>query len=151
MIQWLLKPDLSDLEAVAERLEDADYYAVYSDDEDMLGVGVVERLYAYENDDDSNNILVVMVYESASLAKLAYDEAKLNADMEKKEIQLEIKSIKTILKEYSDELKSDEIDEYEDELKELEEELEEYKDYVIGKSGKTVWYGTKQAIEDSKG
>ena len=145
------KPALKDLEEVAETLEDADYYASYSDDEDYLGIGMVERLYAYDKDDDSDNTLVIIVYESAKLAKIAYKEAKLNLEMEEKELKLEIKKIETILKEYSGELKSAEIDAYEDELKDLEEELELYKEYVVGISGKTVWYGTKEAIKDSKG
>ena len=52
---------------------------------------------------------------------------------------------------YEDELKSDEIDEIEDEIKELEEELEDYEEkYVYGIKGKIVWYGTADAVEDSK-
>ena len=145
------KPALKDLEEVAETLEDADYYASYSDDEDYLSIGVVERLYAYEEDDDRENTIVIIVYESSKLAKIAYKEAKLNLKNEEKALKLQIKEIETILKEYSGELKSAEIDSYEDELKELEEELELYKDYVVGISGKTVWYGTKEAVAATKG
>ena len=32
-----------------------------------------------------------------------------------------------------------------------EEDIEELEEYVIGKSGSTVWVGTKDAIKDSKG
>ena len=67
-------------------------------------------------------------------------------------LELEIKSVKHILAKYEKDLKSDEIKGYEDDLKDLEKELEEYKEeYVIGRSGKYVWYGTVDAIKDSKG
>ena len=142
------RPYLKDLEEAAENLEDADYFATYTDDEDNLGVGVVERLSAYDDDD---NYLYVIVYASNKLASLSYEELKAELEAEKESTKREIERIKHILKKFDGELKSDEIDEYEDELKDLEEELEEYKNFVIGKSGKTVWYGTKDAIKDSKG
>ena len=142
------KPNIDDLEAAKANLEDADYSATYTDDEDYLGVGEVERLTASDDDD---NILYVVVYASNKLANLTYEELKANLEAEKESTKREIERIKHILKKFDDELKSAEIDKYEDELKDLEEELEEYKNFVIGKSGKTVWYGTKDAIKDSKG
>jgi hypothetical protein len=37
-------------------------------------------------------------------------------------------------------------------IEECKEEIDDIKkEYVIGKSGKTVWYGTADAIKDSKG
>ena len=143
------RPLLKDLEKAADNLEDEDYHASYTDDEDRLGVGMVERLTA--SSEDGDDYLYVVVFETSKLASIAYDEAKLNLEHEKETLKLEIKRIKHILKKFDSDLKSDEIDEYEDELKELEEELEEYKNFVIGKSGKTVWYGTKDAIKDSRG
>ena len=56
-----------------------------------------------------------------------------------------------MLSKYDDELTGEEEDYIKEQIKELEKELEEYDDYVIGRSGKTVWYGTKAAIEASKG
>lgn len=144
------KPEL-DLETAKENLEDADYSVTYTDDEDKLSVNVVERLTASEKD-DSDNYLSVTVYADAKSAKIAYQEMKDYLDYSMAQQKLAIKEIENLLKNYEDDLESDEIDEYEDELKELKKELEEMKDeYVIGKSGKTVWYGTKEAIEKSKG
>ena len=140
------KPNL-DLEDAAEVLEDEDYTVSYSDDEDELGVGVVERLSAY-NDDD---YLYVVVYGDAKSASIAYKSAKASMDSEIKSIKLQIQSIENMLDKYDGDLESDEIDAYEDELKELEKELEEYDEVVIGKKGCTIWMGTKTAIEDSKG
>ena len=67
-------------------------------------------------------------------------------------MELYIESLEHQLKKYEDDLDSDEINEIEDEIKELNKALEKVEDeYVIGRSGKTVWAGTKDAIEDSKG
>ena len=140
------KPEL-DLEDAKDNLEDADYSVSYEDDEDLLGPGVAEQLYAYDDD----NFLRVTVYEDSKSASLAYDEIKMELDHEKESIKLTIKSIEHVLDKYEDDLEDEEIDELEDMLEEYQDELEEYEDYVIGKSGKTVWAGTKDAIEDSKG
>ena len=142
------KPEL-DLEDAADNLEDADYYVSYTDDEDNLSVGMEESLSA--SSDDGDDGLYIVKYADAKSASIAYDEAKMEIDNAKEEIKLSIKKYENILKKYEDDLDSDEIDYYEDLIKDLEDELEEYDEYVIGKSGKTVWYGTKDAIEDSKG
>jgi len=141
------KPELY-LEEAKDNLEDADYEVSHVDDEDMLSPAVKESLSAHDDD----NYLYIVVFNDTKSAKLAYKEFKLESDQEIEALELEIKSIKHYLKKYEDDLDSDVIDEYEDELKDLEKELEEEKDeFVVGRSGKTVWYGTKDAIKDSKG
>ena len=141
------KPEM-DLEKAAENLEDEDYIAVYSDDEDDLGAGIEERLYA-SNEDDS---LTVIVYKDSKSAKLAYKAQKLSYDVQIDYYNIQIDTIENMLKQYEDDLDNDDIEEYEEELDELKEELEELKkNSVIGKSGNTVWYGTKAAVKDSKG
>ena len=140
------KPEL-DLEQAAENLEDADYSVSYVDDEDELSAGVVERLSAY-NDDD---YLTVTVYGDSKSASIAYKTLKSSFEYYVKEMKLEIQRLENVLNKYDKDLDSDEIDELEDEIKELEKELEELEDIVIGKKGKTVWSGTKAAVEDSKG
>lgn len=151
-----------DLEKAADNLEDADYNVSYSDDEDELSVGIVERLYA----SDEDNFLMVIVFDNAKTAKLYYNNTKLSLNQQIEEIKSEIEYNKSqikyyehILKQYDDDLSNSEadryeeyIDEYEEEIEDMMEELEELKkEYVLGISGKTVWYGTKQAIKDAKG
>lgn len=139
------KPKLN-LEKAEEALKDEDYYVSFSDDVDETSIE--QYLYATKDDDS----LVVIKFEKASTAKLAYQEKKLEMDYKIDSLELEIKSVKHILAKYEKDLKSDEIKGYEDDLKDLEKELEEYKEeYVIGRSGKYVWYGTVDAIKDSKG
>lgn len=137
-------PEL-DLEDAKENLEDEDYYVSYNEDGDP---GIEEYLYA-SNDDD---FICVYICESRKMAKLMYQEFKLQLEYSIQRTELEIKSVKHILKKFEDDMSDDEIDDYEDQLDELEEQLELYKkEYVLGKRGKTVWYGTKTAVEDSKG
>ena len=139
------KPKLN-LEKAEEALKDEDYYVSFSDDVDETSI---EQYLRAIKDGDS---LVVIKFEKASTAKLAYQEKKLEMDYKIDSLELEIKSVKHILAKYEKDLKSDEIKGYEDDLKDLEKELEEYKEeYVIGRSGKYVWYGTVDAIKDSKG
>ncbi len=139
------RPKLN-LEKAEEALKDNDYFVSYSDDIDEPSIE--EYLTAYKEDDQ----LTVIKFAKSSTAKLAYQEKKLEMDYKIDSLELEIKSVKHILAKYEKDLKSDEIKGYEDDLKDLEKELEEYKEeYVIGRSGKYVWYGTVDAIKDSKG
>ena len=138
------KPRL-DLEKAEKALEDNDYYVSYSDDIDEPGIE--ESLYAYKDE----HTLVIVKFEKSSTAKLYYQQVKMQMEQEIESLEMEIKLTKHMLSKYDDDMDSDEIDDLEDELKDLEKELEEIKeDYVIGKSGKYVWYGDAKAIEDSK-
>ena len=146
------RPYLKDLEEAAENLKDAKYDVYYSDKEDELkkwyGFGVVEALDA---DDADDNELVVVVFETSKLARLHYEEKKLAMEYSKDSLEQNIKKVKHILKKYGDDLKSAEEDYYKELLEQYEEQLDMLKDVVIGISGKTVWYGTKDAIKASKG
>ena len=155
------KPEL-DLKEAKKALEKEDYTVSYADKEDLEDVPYVEeRLSAY-NDEDS---LMICIYADAKSAELHYKRAKLDRDaaiaefeQEIEELELELAFYENILDKYEDDLDRDDIKDIEDEIEDLmdeledvEKELKEYKEeYVIGKSGKTVWYGTKDAIEDSK-
>ena len=135
------KPEL-DLEDAKENLEDAKYSVIYNDDSSVAGV---EESLSATNKDDK---LYVTVYADAKLAKLAYKELQMGMKQEKEALKLELKRLEYMLDEYSKDIDEDDVEE---DIKYIEEELEAYDEYVIGRSGNTVWYGTKTAIEDSKG
>lgn len=136
-----------DLEKAAENLEDEDYFVTFEDDEDELGAGVVQMLNA-RNDDD---FLYVTEYEDSKSAQIAFDIRKQNYNAQVEQLKLEIQVYEHQLKKYEDDLDSDDIDDLEDEIKEITKKLEELEeDYCFGISGKFVWYGTIDAIEDSK-
>ena len=141
------KPEL-DFDDAEDALEDAGY-DVYCEEEEWDGCKV-EALYAEDENDE--NYLEIFKFEKASTAKLWYKSMKMDIEGEILEYEQEIEWIKHQLEKYEDEMKSDEIDALKDELKELEKDLEEFKEEnVIGRSGKYVWYGTADAIKDSKG
>ena len=135
-----------DLDDARDNLEDEDYIVSYSDDSDQPGYE--EYLYARNDKDDT---LTVIIFSDTKLAGMYYDEMKAQIQYEKETIKREIKALEHMLKKYDDDMDSDEVDEMEDEIKDLKKELKEYDEIVIGKSGKTVWMGTKDAIKDSKG
>lgn len=140
----------TDIEKAAKRLEkNDDYYVRYSDDKDDINhPGMVEFLYASGEDED----LAVVVFDNEEFAALYYESMMIEYNSGIASLENEIKVIEFTLENYEDDLDNDEIDEYEDELKELKKELEEMKeDYVVAKSGKTVWVGTKNIIEDAQG
>jgi len=137
------KPEL-DFDDAEDNLEDEDYDVDYYDDFDEI---YVESLYA-ENDDD---YLVITEYMDSKLANMYYKNLKAELKYEKESLQHDIDTIEHLLKKYDDDYTSSEIDEMEDELKELKKELKDLEKIVIGKSGKFVWHGTKNAIKDSKG
>ncbi len=151
-----------DLEEAAENLEDEDYRAYYSDDEDELTPGMTERLYAYGEDDE---MIGVFVFKTAKAANLYYKQLKMSRDHEIErmkneieELEHQIKLIEYSLKKFDDDLDNDQIDDYEEEIEELEDEIKELKkelkemkkDYVIGHFGKRVWFGSKDAFKDAK-
>ena len=141
------RPEL-DIDDAEDNLKEEDYIVSVNDDpSDPM---YKATLYA-SNGDDS---LSIYWFDSASVAKLYYQSIKLAEKQQKEELELEIKTLKKVIKLYEDEYKSSELDNLEDELKDLEKKLKDLKsgkDYVYGRSGKVVWYGTKDAIKDSKG
>ena len=141
------KPEL-DLEEAAENLEDNDYMVNYSDDEDE-NYNIAEQLYAYNEDGEYLNIVV---YKDSKSANIALDSFKAEAEYEKAMIKLQIKYLENILNKYEDDFEDDEeAESIEEEIEELEKELEEFEEeFCYGKSGKTVWKGTKKAVKDSK-
>ncbi len=140
------KPE-TDLKDAEDALEDNKYSVSYIDDEDDLSVGVAEKLTAY-NDDD---YLQVTIYKDSTLASIAYEELQQELKEEKATIKRNIKKYEHLIKKYKSDLKdADLLKTYEDRLEDYEEQLEEMKNAVIGKSGKIVWAGTKDAIKDSK-
>ncbi len=156
------KPE-KDLEDAKENLEDANYEVDYVDDEEYLAVNVEAYLKA---DNDKDEQLTVYIYKDIKSAKLAYKQQKAAYEMEMEyaeyaidKMELELKQLKNRLKKYEDDLDSDELDKLEEQIEDKEEAIEdskeaikEYKkEYVIGRSGKMVWYGTDKAIKKSKG
>ena len=143
------KPEL-DISDAKKNLKREDYVVEAEDDDDNLEVGVVEELVAYS--EDGEDYIVIIQYDSIKLAKMNYKLLKQEFDSQIKALKLEIKQIEYVLKKYDKELDSDEIDEYKDEIKELKNEIEEMQEEgAFGRSGKTVWVGTSNAIKDSKG
>ena len=138
------KPEL-DLEDAVDNLENEDYEVTYDDDVD--DVGIDERLSA-SNDDDEH--IMIIVFQDSKLAKMYYEELKASVEYEKESLERELEMYEHMLKKYEDDLSNSEIDEMEDDIKALKKDIKTYNHYVIGRSGKTVWVGTEDAIEDSQ-
>lgn len=138
------KPEL-DIDDAQEALEDEDYYVNVS--EKYLDPEY-EAILSASKDDDS---LTIIWFNDKDTAKIYFDSIKINHENEIKSMELQMKMIENKLDKYEDDLDSDEIDDLEDELKELKKELKDYKeDYAYGIDGKVVWYGTADAVKDSK-
>ena len=135
-----------DLEDAEEALKDEGYSVSYNDD--PSDHDKAEYLRASKDDD----YIQVYVFETVKAANLYYESLKMSREFEIDSLKHQIKTIKYKLRAFEDDMKSEEIDALEDQLKELEKDLKEMKeDVVIGKWGKTVWVGTKDALKDSKG
>ena len=141
------KPE-TDIDDAEDNLKDEGYSVSANDDPSDP---MYKATLTASKDDE---YLRIVWFDSAAVAKLYYQSLQLEEKYEKEELELQIKTLKKVIKLYDDEYKSDELDELEDELKDLEKELKDLKkgdSYVYGRSGKMVWYGTKDAIKDSKG
>ena len=135
-----------DLEKAKDALEDEKYSVSYSDEDDS-GDGIEERLYATDGKD---NYLYILKFEKTSTAKLYYKSLVNENDNELALNKAYLKYYEHILKNFEDDMDDKQVDSYEDNIEEYEEEIEDAKELVIGRSGKIVWIGTKQAIKDSK-
>lgn len=141
------KPKLN-LEEAADNLEDNGYSVFYNEDADDENPQYQESLVAFNENGD---YLTIFKFTHSKQANLFYESIKLRHDYDIESTKLEIETIKNYLKKYSDDLSDSEIDAYEDSIDELEDKLDELKnDYCYGKSGKTVWTGNRDAIEDSR-
>lgn len=142
-------PEL-ELEDAADNLEDNDYQVDYIDDEDDLSVEVEAKLVAENFKGDR---ITITLYKDTSMAKLAYEKLELEHKQEIEELELQIKNYEHLIKTYDDDLKSSEIHLLEDMIEELEEKIEDLENYdneTFGRDGKYVWYGTPDAVEDTK-
>lgn len=142
------KPEF-DLKKAAENLEDEDYTVSHVDDKDSLEAYIEERLYAYDKED--YNSITIVVFKDSKTAKLYYEKQvkSIQESIDYNEDQIEY--YEHILKEYESKLESKEIDGLEDKIKEYKEQIEEYKeDYCYGIDDCTVWYGSADAVKDSK-
>lgn len=136
---------------VKKVMEELDYSVEIEQGDDFYGeYGVIEMLIAYE--DDGNDELTIVKFSNKKIAKVYYNLMKFEAEKNIEEVKLMIKSGETILKEMRDELSSEEIDDLEDEKKDYKKELKDIEEEgrVYGISGYYVWYGTENAIKDSK-
>lgn len=137
------------LYVAACNLEDAGYLVSYSDDEDDLDhPGILEQLYA---EDESDNFLSVLVFDSKKLANLYYKRTKAELDFEIYSLKNEIDTIAYTLENYEENLDFNIIENYEEHLADLQEELEFLQnEMTVEISGSTVWHGTKNIINDAR-
>ena len=143
------KPEL-DLETAEKNLKDKEYIVNYNKDYEGEP-SIVASLRANKVDGENDYSLYITEYESSAMAKLYYKQLQAQKEYSIDNLKSEIKMLEKYIDLYEDELKSEQIDELNDEIKDLEEELAEAEDTVIGRSGKFVWYGDKEAIDASKG
>ena len=140
-------PELN-LEKARKNLKDNGYYVEleesnFSDVDTPWGGYAIEKVL-YAEEEEGDNWIQIIEFKTEKIAKMAMEADPISAGVYEKEIKL----MEYILEKYGDEMKSDERDELRDEIKEYEELLEEEQVY---RKGKYVWYGTKLAIEDTKG
>ncbi len=163
-----IQPEL-DLEDAARNLENKGYTVSYIDDDDELNVNEKEYLYAeyahniapdnFNDYDDyleyienlSPNMLKIVIFKDSKSANLYYKSLKIERDYELKSLRLALKECKHLLYEYEHDLDDEEEKYYNEYISNLNKQISEIENYVIGKKGNTVWFGTEQAIQNSNG
>lgn len=139
------KPKL-DLEKAEANLKEEGYTVVYNSD--VKSAGIEATLHATK---DGKEVSIAK-YETTKAAKLAYQSAKLSIENEIEEAKLALKTAKYMLDKFEDDLSDIERNLYEEKVNDLKEDIEELKAELktIGRSGKYVWSGDKEAIKASK-
>ena len=94
--------------------------------------------------------LCMIQFEKSKDANKWYKYIKETLDIMIINIQQELEMYEYFLKKYEDDISNDAIEDYKDIIKYYKGTLKTLEDIIIGKKGKIVWYGTKEAIEDTK-
>ncbi len=129
------KPNLN-LDRAKKNLKDNDYEVEICDGdewEDVEDGALAMEEVLYADDEDGDNYIYIIKFKTTKDAKLYY-KAFENEDAW-------VKYLKYVLKKYGDDLDREDREEFEERIE----------DYSWGRSGKYVWYGTKDAIKDTKG
>ncbi|MBE5739792.1 MAG: hypothetical protein E7349_02925 [Clostridiales bacterium] len=145
------KPAL-DIDDAKDALEDADYDVEFITNPDTDEVEFAESIDKYLTAEGENDEYICMIlFDSATMAKKYYNTLLYSVESEIKQMEANIKACEYYLKKYDEKIKSDERDEIEDWIKEDKKDIEKYEEeYCIGRSGKLVWYGSIDAIKDTK-
>lgn len=151
------------IEKAKQNLEDAGYSVYYVDDTSYLAPNSLagsdyinqwqhETNLLYRDVDKylSSMNITIIVFKSSKAAKIYYEQLKI-CDTNAEKAENEIDQMKFLLKHYSDDLSAEEIAYYEKEISVRKEQIKEHKkNYIIARSGKMVWYGTKDAIKATR-
>ena len=147
------RPEL-DLATAAENLEAEGYTVSYYTAEDHdLAEGIVRYLMAYEDPTfiDKTDYFVMEEYDDTKMAKLAYLEQKRLFDTKLEEYEIKIETLERTLELYSDDLSDAVREDYRNQLKFYKKQLEHWEDeFAVGRSGKVIWYGAIDILEDTE-
>lgn len=135
----LKKPNL-DFEDAAKNLERKGYNVVLIY-EDGYGshIGYAIKNYISASEEDGDNYIYIYEFKTAKAARLYYNFIKMDYGKG----SAIYKFYKRLLRKYGDDMEREDRKDLEDYIEEMEEE-------VCGRSGKYVWYGTKDAAKDTK-
>ncbi len=112
---------------------------------------VKRSLYATKSgSSDFEDEVWLVEFKDEDAAKDFYKEIKAFLNEEIEELEDELKELKQDFEDEEDYMSSSERKIAKELLKQQEEEVDKIKEIVIGRSGKTVWCGSKDAIEDTK-
>lgn len=126
-------------------------YSVNIYDED-LSVNVARYLYAgKEITDDVREYLYIYEYKDSKSAELALEMRELEWEEEKEAEEYMIEWLEYCLENFASELDADDIANYNKRIANYRLEIAEIEELVCGRSGNIFWYGTKAAVEASKG
>ena len=94
--------------------------------------------------------LTIVIFKSTKSAKLYYEQIDSSFTYSKQTLKNKLEQLEFTLKHHSDDLTSEEIAYYEKEIERVNDILDISKEYVIGRSGKMVWFGQKDWIKAAK-
>lgn len=156
-------PEL-DLEYATENLEKAGYTVRLIRGQSELKsydfIGCVKAICVNNDSKALSNVfnspvyrycLVVAEFESSETAELYVEKYSLMVEQDRIEAENEIDYYENLLDKYKKYLDSDELEEYNEVIKEGKRALLELDDIVVGRSGSTAWFGSRTAVELSRG
>lgn len=139
-------PEL-DINNAKKTLRYLEYDVKVVNGDELLSSGIIKYVYGVNAKKDDE--IYIIYCENSKIARSVYDYVKKAHDAKIAEVELEIDMIKFSI-DHEENLTSYKKSYYTNLLSEKMSLLSDYESYVYGWYTDVVWYGTKDAISDSK-
>ena len=139
---------LLELSEAVDNLKAEDYYVQYHTRKSDLEPGMAEMLEA-ESDEEE---ITIIIFRDSSTAKAYFEIKEKEREVQITLLESELEYLEQKLEYFEADMDAEELEDIDEQIEEIKQSLLDYEEkYVLDRSGEAVWFGTKNAVEDTKG